>query len=161
MDISTWFSGSSPPLPTRKTRYGEDPDTGWSRGTKILGATWNYVSRVEWDGRCAQKLIIFFFNVSRSDTAGCNVSKLSNVLPDYSECIWECYRWHLFCMATPKKYSVEFGSIDLSSCRLCGIVVDQHYCKSHQFPAPIPPKGNGLAPKILVPRDQPVAGSSP
>ena len=34
-------------------------------------------------------------------------------------------------MATPKKYySVESGSIDLSSCRLCGIVVDQHYCKN-------------------------------
>ena len=34
-------------------------------------------------------------------------------------------------MATPKKYySVEFGSIDLSSCRLCGIIVDQHYCKN-------------------------------
>ena len=62
-------------------------------------------------------------------------------------------------MATPKKYySVEFGSIDHSSCRLCGIVVDQHYCEPHQFPAPIPPKGNGLAPKILVPRDQPVQG---
>ena len=29
---------SSPSLPTRRTRYGEDPDTGWSRGTKILGA---------------------------------------------------------------------------------------------------------------------------
>ena len=35
-----------------------------------------------------------------------------------------------FLMATPKKlYSVESG-IDLSSCRICGSVVDQHYCKN-------------------------------
>lgn len=33
-------------------------------------------------------------------------------------------------MATPKKYYSVEGSIDLSSCRLCGIVVDQHYCKN-------------------------------
>ena len=34
-------------------------------------------------------------------------------------------------MTTLKKYySVKFGSIDLFSCRLCGIVVDQHYCKN-------------------------------
>ena len=33
-------------------------------------------------------------------------------------------------MATPKKlYHVE-GGIDLSSCRICGSVVDQHYCKN-------------------------------
>ena len=33
-------------------------------------------------------------------------------------------------MATPKKlYHVE-GGTDLSSCRICGSVVDQHYCKN-------------------------------
>ena len=39
---ATWFSGSSPPLP----RYGEDPDTGWSRGTQILGTWHSYLAGV-------------------------------------------------------------------------------------------------------------------
>ena len=33
-------------------------------------------------------------------------------------------------MATLKKYYSVEGGIELSSCRLCGIVVDQHYCKN-------------------------------
>ena len=48
----------------------------------------------------------------------------------YSAFRVETVRTQTFSMATPKKlYSVESG-IDLSSCRICGSVVDQHYCKN-------------------------------
>ena len=30
----------------RYPRYGEDPDTGWSRGTQILGASHSYLAGV-------------------------------------------------------------------------------------------------------------------
>ena len=33
-------------LHLRYPRYGEDPDTGWSRGTQILGAWHSYLAGV-------------------------------------------------------------------------------------------------------------------
>jgi hypothetical protein len=44
MARANWYSGFSLPLPS-ETRCNENLDTGWSRGTQILGATWKYVTR--------------------------------------------------------------------------------------------------------------------
>ena len=100
-------SGSSPRLPACKTHYGKDPDTGCSRGSQILG------------GRGGKGFFVFKrikYN-ELSAKGAYSAFRVETVQTTFS-------------MATPKKlYSVESG-IDLSSGRICGSVVDQHYCKN-------------------------------
>ena len=49
----------------RYPRYGEDPDTGWSRGTQILGAWHSYLAGV---GKNALSQIIVKQQLTLSDT---------------------------------------------------------------------------------------------